>query len=175
MACVLLPCLHNTNKSGFGVTDYHDDELKRRVWKMLTARGNHTERFQKPDRRVWAIKIAALENILGQATLIWHFCYALMEVFQALLQQEKRLHLTHHQHTIELCAQPEKWTLKPQQSLFNTYFHIVCGTTYPHKAAAHVGIGHRKVWLGDGLFEGKIYDSFQSLLSVNSQFRHLFH
>lgn len=48
-------------------------------------------------------------------------------------------------------------------------------TTYPDKAATHVGVGHGKVGLGDGFFKDQVYHPFQPLLRVDVQLHHLFH
>lgn len=47
----------------------------------------------------------------------------------------------------------------------------------PHRgeAAAHVSIGHREARLVDGLLKHQVNDSFEPLLCVDGQVRHLLH
>lgn len=47
--------------------------------------------------------------------------------------------------------------------------------SYRGEAAAHVSVGHREAGLIDGLFEDEVDDTFEPLLCVDSQIRHLLH
>lgn len=52
---------------------------------------------------------------------------------------------------------------------------FTASNTHPHKATAHVGIGNREVWLGDGLLEDEVNDALEALLCVNGQLCDLLH
>ena len=55
---------------------------------------------------------------------------------------------------------------------------LLCSTkrpAYRGEAAAHAPVGHREAGLVDGLFKHQVNDSFEPLLSVDGQVRHLLH
>lgn len=68
-------------------------------------------------------------------------------------------------------------TLKPAPSLLSKILIHPNAHSDPHRgeAAAHVSIGHREARLVNGLLKHQVNDTFEPLLCVDGQVRHLLH